>query len=160
MRRCAILNSLKLFQHTAAQRRLLPAFTTFGTLFECFNTQPRRGGCTLLILAEPCHWLFQHTAAQRRLPKSSVCARRLTQFQHTAAQRRLPKKPCLRQNLPQSFNTQPRRGGCLRAFSHIFSAWESFNTQPRRGGCPIHQGFYSPRCRRFNTQPRRGGCLT
>ena len=32
------------FQHTAARRRLLP-ISLFLFIFQCFNTQPRGGGC-------------------------------------------------------------------------------------------------------------------
>ena len=54
-----------------------------------FNTQPRGGGCLQLQTTYKNWLMFQHTAARRRLPMI-----RLTSF------------PLI------SFNTQPRGGGC------------------------------------------------
>ena len=104
-----------MFQHTAARRRLrspsmlqnIPfmvsthsrteaaAFTIHVTKHSIhgFNTQPRGGGCHLLIKKQANKQEFQHTAARRRL-------------------RFKTRRP----NALSRFNTQPRGGGC-RIFS-------------------------------------------
>ena len=57
---------IKMFQHTAARRRLARNFDASG-----------------------CFFMFQHTAARRRLVYHEAIAAHLRQFQHTAARRRL-----------------------------------------------------------------------
>ena len=78
-----------------------------------------------------------------------------------------------------SFNTQPRGGGCWAlgywalgywAFQHTAArrrllfllllplGYFSFNTQPRGGGC-FTPCFYRVAKMGFNTQPRGGGCI-
>ena len=42
---CSLNKHQALFQHTAAQRRLLNGFIHHAHI-NCFNTQPRRGGCS------------------------------------------------------------------------------------------------------------------
>ena len=84
----------------------------YDTLLECFNTQPRGGGCFNSPFSLTSSVKFQHTAARRRLrplpslslaltnvsthSRAEAAARRYNQFdnlerqfQHTAARRRL-----------------------------------------------------------------------
>ena len=61
------LNKPKMFQHTAARRRL-----------------PKNGGIFNMELE------FQHTAARRRLLVAPLALIHFLMFQHTAARRRLP----------------------------------------------------------------------
>ena len=101
----------RMFQHTAARRRLgrkgscsdfrLPVSTHsrpkaagirlgYSCLFSlCFNTQPPEGGWGCRHAWLRLYWLFQHTAARRRLAHAEVAAERRILFQHTAARRRL-----------------------------------------------------------------------
>ena len=168
-----------LFQHTAARRRLRQRQFLPWTN-QCFNTQPRGGGCLYGNHTQPIQALFQHTAARRRLHITKPIFPPCYAFQHTAARRRLPlyatqKAPeglvsthsraeaaaklhitcflCIR-----CFNTQPRGGGCLRlrALKNILI---SFNTQPRGGSC-TSSNAPGMMISRFNTQPRGGGCLS
>ena len=81
--------SKRVFQHTAARRRLRQiAQHIFPTV--CFNTQPPEGGCISSPASPPKKQPFQHTAARRRL------------------------RCCCRQKLLWRcrFNTQPPEGGC------------------------------------------------
>ena len=77
-----------------------------------FNTQPRRGGCVIIGDHIRRHCLFQHTAAQRRLRITPINGAVKEVFQHTAAQRRLLYNT-VDGKLYICFNTQPRRGGCI-----------------------------------------------
>ena len=58
--------------------------------FISFNTQPREGGCSLLVAQKIVQALFQHTAARRRLRECFCALGCAMVFQHTAARRRLP----------------------------------------------------------------------
>ena len=100
-----------MFQHTAARRRLqetvveLASWETVSThsraeaaakidnmginLNECFNTQPRGGGCQIVNVRHLIVLMFQHTAARRRLPIINNSLDEISMFQHTAARRRL-----------------------------------------------------------------------
>ena len=101
--------------------------------------------------------MFQHTAARRRLHLfgrlSSEGGVVSTHSRAEAAAFFIPTFTCRY----SSFNTQPRRGGCITATLAMWSA-NCFNTQPRRGGCLCTMVWlcFSITC--FNTQPRRGGC--
>ena len=58
--------NIVLFQHTAARRRLV--CDRFGwCIFDCFNTQPPEGGWPPKTTHPPMSAKFQHTAARRRL---------------------------------------------------------------------------------------------
>ena len=106
------LDKYSRFQHTAARRRLphydgakrhkSQCFNTqprgggccrrhhYHTTFTSFNTQPRGGGCLALHLVWSSVGLFQHTAARRRLPVAiRLYHPQKLMFQHTAARRRL-----------------------------------------------------------------------
>ena len=104
------VSSPRLFQHTAARRRLLRFFIRASTLCS-FNTQPPEGGCRQRLQAEQAgivsthsrpkaaekttddiinDILFQHTAARRRLFNHAWDKHiGVIMFQHTAARRRL-----------------------------------------------------------------------
>ena len=115
---CKLLADLpficKMFQHTAARRRLPMAASvkdfmsfvsthsrpkaaavtifSFFSLVQCFNTQPPEGGCSRCLFGWFSLVVFQHTAARRRLPNGSVFGDNPIAFQHTAARRRLRHK--------------------------------------------------------------------
>ena len=80
---------LRLFQHTAARRRLPRKLPRHANRYCGFNTQPPEGGCPYPNVNFGGNEVFQHTAARRRL-------------HHRPAFPRQP--PC--------FNTQPPEGGC------------------------------------------------
>ena len=77
-------------------------------------------------------------------------------FQHTAARRRLH-KPNVGLDLSESFNTQPRGGGCQ---IHLWCQYrQSVSTHSRaeaaaRDSCVVAVAILG-----FNTQPRGGGCV-
>ena len=124
---------LKMFQHTAARRRLLQSKTA---------------------LIYP--FMFQHTAARRRLHsyRSGTVPKR--RFQHTAARRRLLNLTCFCFST-FSFNTQPHEGGCSWHHSAL-KKFRCFNTQPHEGGCSGRKRADDLR-NSFNTQPHEGGCF-
>ena len=122
----------KLFQHTAARRRLAVLKFFLAT---------RRGVST-----------HSRPKAAGRLSRYLVCSARV--FQHTAARRRLGdlKERC---STSHSFNTQPPEGGWVPA-GRLLATHSCFNTQPPEGGwAPFHRT--RPRPSRFNTQPPEGG---
>ena len=59
------------FQHTAARRRL-EAKTTPNPTISRFNTQPPEGGWNRFFGLDSGRFLFQHTAARRRLGAYSL----------------------------------------------------------------------------------------
>ena len=104
-------NSILVFQHTAARRRLHNSFASYSRLVG-FNTQPPEGGCWVVSQCSVKDFAFQHTAARRRLqpldwltkgsdvvsthsrPKAAANSSKNHSpshagFQHTAARRRL-----------------------------------------------------------------------
>ena len=101
----------KLFQHTAARRRL-------GGVLEYLR---RVKG-------------FQHTAARRRLARPTPTRLIGMKFQHTAARRRLDDSGIDVLQIV-SFNTQPPEGGWYFSARFIFRR-VGFNTQPPEGGWP------------------------
>ena len=56
-----------MFQHTAARRRLPMKVSNGAAVGASFNTQPRGGGCAMLLATLNTPDKFQHTAARRRL---------------------------------------------------------------------------------------------
>ena len=76
------------FQHTAARRRLRHT-PTGGPPICCFNTQPPEGGCK-----DGRAWELQDAVSTHSRPKAAALGRSATsrtpRFQHTAARRRLP----------------------------------------------------------------------
>ena len=107
-----LLHHLKLFQHTAARRRLHLKNPNNFKRSRSFNTQPRGGGCPPTAIALFRVSVFQHTAARRRLPTYIWWLMDNDLFQHTAARRRLRPKPANLSVIRSCFNTQPRGGGC------------------------------------------------
>ena len=125
----------RLFQLTAARRRLGRADGVSLHAPPYFNSQPREGG-----------WL--HLMA--------VCWRK-QRFQLTAARRRLAPRPT---PAPphHDFNSQPREGGWLAAMSFFSCPPPHFNSQPREGGWRGKNPAHQP-AEYFNSQPREGGWL-
>ena len=97
-----------------------------------FNTQPRGGGCHLLIKKQANKQEFQHTAARRRL-------------------RFKTRRP----NALSRFNTQPRGGGCKSDFRFVFFGGFQHTAARRR---LLYFLTKQSNNRSFNTQPRGGGC--
>ena len=93
---------VKMFQHTAARRRLRLSGSTSLTVFQCFNTQPREGGCA--PLGHLVTWCIVSTHSRAKAAALSVVSQNYLKF---------------------SFNTQPREGGCysknaLKLFQLLF----------------------------------------
>ena len=86
------------FQHTAARRRLRP-ITSTGDKLKCFNTQPPEGGCiqeqNLLSLIDVSTHSRPKAAANQPVQRHQD-----RRFQHTAARRRL------HNNFHQFYNPQ------------------------------------------------------
>ena len=128
---CYFRQTVFVFQHTAARRRLEPDYA-HETVCDRFNTQPPEGGWHKTGKNNTFETLFQHTAARRRLENLMVKRMVLVKFQHTAARRRLviiilkmpihilfqhtaARRRLAKQDLSNSnhgcFNTQPPEGG-------------------------------------------------
>ena len=107
---CKIGRFSKLFQHTAARRRLASILV-------------------LCIFA----YMFQHTAARRRLGGSSGGSNQPKKFQHTAARRRLGNGSHLLKCTHSLFQHTAARRRLVR-FSIFPSCFLGFNTQPPEGG--------------------------
>ena len=125
---------VKMFQHTAARRRL--------------QYDHRR---------HDLYPLFQHTAARRRLHTPCHNWIAIMMFQHTAARRRLPNFTSVKavKILVSTHSRAEAAATFVFSYDHIHN---SFNTQPRGGGCKARKT--KANCgQRFNTQPRGGGCV-
>ena len=129
----SVYKKSRLFQHTAARRRLGFICRAFQTVESGFNTQPPEGGWLIAFGGFLNLSLFQHTAARRRLGSinfSDFCFTRVSTHSRPKAagfhkfQRFL---------LYASFNTQPPEGG-WKAWMMLFIQNFSFNTQPPEGG--------------------------
>ena len=79
---------LQRFQHTAARRRL-PKIGKIKKNNECFNTQPREGGCRKKALPKILRSVSTHSRAKAA---AKFCHQAISKI--------------------GSFNTQPREGGC------------------------------------------------
>ena len=149
------LKRRRLFQHTAARRRLVPLSdrrpwrACFNTQppeggwhasqlsrhdARSFNTQPPEGGWTLFFQGLPRTSAFQHTAARRRLgkPKATQMMDRVvsTHSRPKAA----GSNPVSMSSPISSFNTQPPEGGWGDVAMTAVLPMRSFNTQPPEGG--------------------------
>ena len=156
---------IRMFQHTAARRRLLLAGLPTSQFIACFNTQPRGGGCRLDttkdLIAEIVSThsraeaaatngklpyqeiLFQHTAARRRLLGKFEIFSILLLFQHTAARRRLLNQDC-DGKICHTVSTHSRAEAAAIGFEKKEDISGGFNTQPRGGGCHIR--FHTLNC--------------
>ena len=105
----------RVFQHTAARRRLDQRRIILTFIGQCFNTQPPEGG-----------WLSHENGQLEHELK----------FQHTAARRRLG---CLLDtacNMRDCFNTQPPEGGWIVLPSSIVQGNWFQHTAARRRLAP------------------------
>ena len=123
-----------LFQHTAAQRRLqnTPSSIIGKT---CFNTQPRRGGCLDNVNKEIIQTMFQHTAAQRRLLARIIFqwfGFRVSTHSRAEAAASGNNRLLLATIL---VSTHSRAEAAAVEVENTVYYQRSFNTQPRRGGC-------------------------
>ena len=100
---------LRLFQHTAARRRLLPP-SGGGKVKKCFNTQPPEGGCHYVGLIIRSDTVSTHSRPKAAVGSLLVVGQAWAPFQHTAARRRLESNKFRKENV-MSFNTQPPEGG-------------------------------------------------
>ncbi|EET43552.1 hypothetical protein NEISICOT_02640 [Neisseria sicca ATCC 29256] len=167
----------RMFQHTAARRRLEQPQTAPQTAYG-FNTQPPEGGWLRRLPLTGLGWAFQHTAARRRLACSLIMSTLISRFQHTAARRRLGQHIDYSLHPKLRFNTQPPEGGWnRREAKKCPHGWFQHTAARRRLGKftnhhmmpdgvsthsrPKAAGFL-PRRRMqqrhsFNTQPPEGG---
>ena len=128
----SFMTQFRVFQHTAARRRLPP--------------HPH---------GRPPNLLFQHTAARRRLPCNQRGYGGTDSFNTQPPEGGCGKR-AMKNQRQKSFNTQPPEGGCS-PFCGRRCAGTSFNTQPPEGGCATGQAErLATNC--FNTQPPEGGC--
>ena len=144
-----------LFQHTAARRRL-DGKRFYNSFYKrCFNTQPPEGGWESIALSLVTIGMFQHTAARRRLAVNAriaqVFGRVSTHSRPKAAGFRKPYFP----TSPSGFNTQPPEGGWLIANPNTAPS-TCFNTQPPEGGWLVFTSGLDASSG-FNTQPPEGG---
>ena len=146
----------RLFQHTAARRRL-----------------------PILQKKIACFQLFQHTAARRRLPGDcSSSSKSSISFQHTAARRRLHGLITL--DCEQGSVSTHSRAEAAATQRNLISYSDYVSTHSRAEAAAIHSRYARSvavvsthsraeaaalvqinltRCfYRFNTQPRGGGC--
>ena len=126
----------KVFQHTAARRRL--RYSCFGAIvfwasfntqprgggclriaylfwlqYQCFNTQPRGGGCFLFIftiLIDNSVSTHSRAEAAARPAERRAIKKEVSTHSRAEAAAILRYTPCL---FLSCFNTQPRGGGCL-----------------------------------------------
>ncbi|EGY61577.1 hypothetical protein HMPREF1028_00758 [Neisseria sp. GT4A_CT1] len=99
----------RMFQHTAARRRLVQNIRIFWNIFKSVSThsRPKAAG----YIDSFCYFIykFQHTAARRRLVYEYLLDSQKFKFQHTAARRRLD-DPVLKQKAANMFqHTAARR---------------------------------------------------
>ena len=124
----------------------------------CFNTQPRRGGCSALKTQLLNVSRFQHTAAQRRLPLTLITfSSVLVVSTHSRAEAAAVIKSSTFTRR-RSFNTQPRRGGCPPEWE-IAPSRVKVSTHSRAEAAAGFTCGKSTPLVGFNTQPRRGGCV-
>ena len=172
-----LLKGGKVFQHTAARRRLGHLPDPGRALCARFNTQPPEGGWTAAkyrLMSHGCFntqppeggWapnqktpkgqkMFQHTAARRRLEPIIPAGRRNRRFQHTAARRRLADEriPELVADLV-STHSRPKAAGKIVSQAHPCFRVSTHSRPKAAGRRRIRQQFAG--CR-FNTQPPEGG---
>ena len=103
---------LKLFQHTAARRRLRN-WLEISVSIACFNTQPPEGGCKGQFTFDTQGLVSTHSRPKAAALSTSPSGLYFL-FQHTAARRRLPTER-QRREWENSFNTQPPEGGCYHS---------------------------------------------
>ena len=119
------------FQHTAARRRLQRAVAA-ATLAQLVSTHSRpKAAAAMSHLDRPAVVVSTHSR-----PKAAACRRQARhgntfQFQHTAARRRLRGAPWLRTQGGR-FNTQPPEGGCRCSCSFVAPALTFQHTAARR----------------------------
>ena len=102
---------------------------------DCFNTQPRGGGCLSGGDLEPLFNRCFNTQPRgggcdgTPIPKVKVIS--VSTHSRAEAAADLKKRG---HNIISSFNTQPRGGGCKGSIT-FYGSLKCFNTQPRGGGC-------------------------
>ena len=82
---------IRLFQHTAARRRLVPFKINNLTFFFSFNTQPPEGGWAVSTLNGVLYKVSTHSRPKAAGVTQSFMVYTQAMFQHTAARRRLDK---------------------------------------------------------------------
>ena len=130
-----------LFQHTAARRRLhgRSKIAAFSRMFQHTATRRR------LQLAR--FWLYsRRPVSTHSHPKVAAIftrnsAGRLHVSTHSRAEAAASKNRKQSREI-ESFNTQPRGGGCFIT-DNCLSFFLRFNTQPREGGCQTPQNLVS-----------------
>ena len=132
--RCRLLCGQS-FQHTAARRRL-PIVSTYNIGQDgSFNTQPHEGGCPVI----------EATSAQLTF---------VSTHSRTKAAALADPNWLRRQIVSTHSRTKAAATGSSRAKRLIFR----FNTQPHEGGCPFDNERHRCVTPCFNTQPHEGGC--
>ena len=143
----------RMFQHTAARRRLASGRRCMYRPPKFQHTAARRR-LALPDGAFIAGVVFQHTAARRRLAVGLDVLADVPWFQHTAARRRLV-KPMENGLEFVSFNTQPPEGGWLPFSSNTGAPSLFQHTAARRRLDSALRGKAGNQS--FNTQPPEGG---
>ena len=145
----------RLFQHTAARRRLGHDLVTHWAV-TAVSTHSRPKAAGQVCSRAHCGSMFQHTAARRRLVVINLAPFFYRCFNTQPPEGGWHGQPSLTLS-NACFNTQPPEGGWAGRLKS--SIWLScFNTQPPEGGWTLyhkkekqHEGF--------NTQPPEGGWM-
>ena len=143
----------KMFQHTAARRRLMAM--GLASRQQPVSTHSRPKAAVAPVWSYFCLVLFQHTAARRRLVREAGQPVSGSPFQHTAARRRLAAEPEVLAKGRASFNTQPPEGGCHLLYWIFATSFVSTHSRPKAAG---HRDRAGGSVGSFNTQPPEGGC--
>ena len=123
----------RMFQHTAARRRLLNSifFGLFSMMFQ--HTAARRRLLNSIFFGL-FSMMFQHTAARRRLHFGLYRDLLPLEFQHTAARRRLRDySQYVKLDGKVSTHSRPKAAATCSPTTGIWAS--CFNTQPPEGGC-------------------------
>ena len=139
------------FQHTAARRRLI-LHHQYDKYPQCFNTQPPEGGWSKQNRRTGKPMVFQHTAARRRLNLHISNPFFLFPFQHTAARRRLTRGSHRQYKHPEFQHTAARRR--LSGSPERTEERPCFNTQPPEGGCSAQAEYQQSRSVSTHSRPK------
>ena len=145
----------RLFQHTAARRRLGMPISLIppAGLFQHTAARRRLDGFSEYSLNNE---RFQHTAARRRLGLTCLDSVNKQGFQHTAARRRLVIATLQRLSaLIVSTHSRPKAAG--RAGQAVGRPAKCFNTQPPEGGWPCKPSWFKRFFVSTHSRPKAAG---
>ena len=148
-------------------------------LYECFNTQPREGGCVSESIEKTKEAIVStHSRAKAAAKEIGIVVQMVHVSTHSRAKAAAGERT-LNDEQRDSFNTQPREGGCRRNCallkSHNVSTHSRAKAAAKTSIGFLRCNFVSTHSRAkaaavnkvipefltwsFNTQPREGGCF-